>query len=192
MYPRAARAGAAALMGLVAALATASCASPPATDSPTATATPVATATATENPYGGAPVDPPGPGEAVLVVIPSSGPEVALTMAELESLGTRSVTLDEPFVHQRQEFTGVPLATVVEQAGIPASAEVVTRALNDYEYADTVADLVGSDALIATSRDGAAIPFDQGGPIRLVFPDGSALATNLDAWNWSLAEVRQA
>ncbi len=49
--------------------------------------------------------------------------------------------------------------------------------------------MVDSLALIATKRDGAPIPYDQGGPIRIVFPDGTPLSSNLDAWNWSLASI---
>jgi hypothetical protein len=43
--------------------------------------------------------------------------------------------------------------------------------------------------LIATRRDNAPIPYDQGGPIRIVFPDGAPLSSVLDAWNWSLATI---
>ena len=98
------------------------------------------------------------------------------------------MTLDEPFVRQRQTFTGVPLARVLERADIPGTATLLTIALNDYRYTATVSDLVASEAIVATRRDGVPIPYDQGGPVRLVFPDGSALAEELDAWNWSLAE----
>jgi hypothetical protein len=144
----------------------------------------------TENPYGGAPVDAPGPGEPVLVVTPRKGAPTTLTLDQLAALGTRTISVDEPFVKARQTFTGVPVAAVLAAAGVPAAAELRTVALNDYRYDDSAADLIASDALVATQRDGAAIPFDQGGPIRLVFPDGTPLAANLDAWNWSLAEIR--
>ena len=44
-------------------------------------------------------------------------------------------------------------------------------------------------ALVATKRDDAPIPYNQGGPIRLVYPDGSKLSSVLDAWNWSLVSI---
>ena len=53
----------------------------------------------------------------------------------------------------------------------------------------SVGPMVDSLALIATQRDGAPIPYDQGGPVRIVFPDGTPLSSNLDAWNWSLATI---
>jgi len=56
-------------------------------------------------------------------------------------------------------------------------------------YTSAAAPMVESQALIATARDGAPIPYDQGGPIRIVFPDGNPLSSVLDAWNWILASI---
>ena len=49
--------------------------------------------------------------------------------------------------------------------------------------------MIDSHALIATLRDNAPIPYDQGGPIRIVFPDRTPLSSVLDAWNWSLTSI---
>ncbi len=89
----------------------------------------------------------------------------------------------------RQTFSGVPLAAVLAKAGVPDTATIDTVALNDYHYASAVQTMVASQALIATKLDGAPIPYDQGGPIRIVFPDRTALSSVLDAWNWSLASI---
>lgn len=141
------------------------------------------------NPYGAAVVDPLGPDEPVLTLTGGSAGKVGLTLSQLEALGTTTVTINEPFVKKVQTFTGVPLSAVLDRGGFASSAKIDTIALNDYEYAAAAADLEGSQAIIATQRDGQPIPYDQGGPIRLVYPDGSTLSTNLDAWNWSLAEI---
>ena len=154
---------------------------------PSASASPSAPASTT-NPYGAGPIDPPAPNEPVLTVKGGQTP-LSLTIDQLNALGDTTVTLDEPFVKKRQTFSGVPLATVMAKAGIPNSATVETVALNDYHYSSAVGPMVDSSALIATKRDGAPIPYDQGGPIRIVFPDGSSLSSNLDAWNWSLATI---
>lgn len=142
----------------------------------------------TSNPYGAGPIDPPAPNEPVLTVKGGRTP-LSLTLEQLDALGTTTVALDEPFVKKRQTFSGVPLATLLNKAGIPDSATIETLALNDYHYTSAVAPLVNSLALIATKRDGAPIPYDQGGPTRIVFPDGTPLSSNLDAWNWSLASI---
>lgn len=49
--------------------------------------------------------------------------------------------------------------------------------------------MIDSNVIIATQRDNVPIPYDQGGPTRIVFPDGTPLSSVLDAWNWSLAII---
>ena len=142
------------------------------------------------NPYGVLTVDPPGPTEAVLTVTGGTAGPVALTLAQLEALGMETVTIDEPFVKQRLTFSGVSMDKVLAKAGIPAGANITTKALNDYEYANVASAFTGSHAIIATRRGDEPVPFDAGGPIRIIFPDGSALASTLDAWNWSIASIR--
>ena len=142
------------------------------------------------NPYGTMPVDPPGPNDPVLTVTGGSAGPTSFTLAQLEELGTTTVTLDEPFVKRRLAFTGVPMAAVLDDAGIPTGARITTKALNDYEYANLASAFTASQALIATRRGDGPVPFDAGGPIRIVFPDSSPLSTTLDAWNWSLSSIR--
>jgi hypothetical protein len=144
------------------------------------------------NPYGTTSVDPAGPSEPILTVEGGSAGKVALTLVQLEALGTTTVTVDEPFVKKRQSFTGVRLSSVLQRAGITSGLRITTHALNDYDYANFVSTFVGSDALIATQRDATRIPMDQGGPIRLVYPDGTPLSAVLDAWNWSLVAITTA
>jgi hypothetical protein len=141
------------------------------------------------NPYGVLAVDPPGPADPVLVVHGGSAGTVSLTLAQLEALGTTTITVDEPFVKQRLSFTGVPMSAVLTRAGIPAGAYLTTKALNDYDYANQASAFTASDALIATRRGDSPVPFDAGGPIRLVYPDGSPLSSVLDAWNWSIGAI---
>lgn len=164
---------------------------PAASSSSTQTASPSAASASpsSTNPYGTLTVDPPGPTDPVLTLHGGSAGTVTLTMAQLEALGTTTITVDEPFVKQRLSFTGVPMSAVLTRAGIPAGAYVTTKALNDYDYANVASSFTASDALIATRRGDGPVPFDAGGPIRIVFPDGSAMSSVLDAWNWSLASI---
>jgi len=160
--------------------ATAAASSAPATASPSPTST---------NPYGVATVDPPGPNEPVLVLSGGSAGKVSLTYDELAKLPTRTITVSEPFVKEQQTFTGVAMSDLFAKAGITDSASVDTLALNDYHYVNTAGAFTASDGLIAIERNGQPIPYDAGGPVRIVFPDGSALASVLDAWNWSLSSL---
>jgi len=137
--------------------------------------------------YGGFPIDPPATDEVVLTLV---GPRtVELTMGELDALAMREVTFVEPFVKVTQTFRVVPLAELLELAGIMPRETVDTIALNDYRYRDDVRTLLDADALLAVARDGAPIPMDAGGPIRLVFDTASPYHGFLDAWNWSLRRV---
>jgi hypothetical protein len=148
----------------------------------------VASVPSTSNPYGVPSIDPPAPNEPILTVTGGTAP-LSLMLDQLDALGNTTITVDEPFVKKRQTFSGVPLAAVLAKAGIPDTATINTVAINAYHYASAVQPLIGSNALIATRRDGAPIPYDQGGPIRMVFPDGTPLSSVLDAWNWSLASI---
>jgi hypothetical protein len=138
--------------------------------------------------YGGFPVDAPGPDEVVLSI--EGARTLDLTMAELDALAERAVTFVEPFVKVEQTFRVVALADLLALAGIGPEDTIDTIALNDYRYRDVVGVLVDSEALVAVARDGAPIPMNAGGPVRLVFDTGSAYHDFLDAWNWSLRSIR--
>ena len=141
-----------------------------------------------EGVYGGFPVDPPAPDEVVLTL--EGDVRIELTMAELDALAVDEVTLDEPFVKRRETFRVIPLADLLALAGIGEDATVQTIALNDYRYTDRAEAFLTAEALLAVARDGAPIPMDAGGPIRLVYADDSSYAGTLDAWNWSLRTIR--
>ena len=158
----------------------------PSQGSSSPTASPSASST---SPYGTLTIDPAGPDDPVLEVDGGSSGHQSFTMVQLEALGTTTITVDEPFVKKRQSFTGVPLSTILTKAGIAGGVKITTHALNDYDYANVASAFTGSEAIIATQRDAARIPLDQGGPIRLVYPDGTPMSGVLDAWNWSLASI---
>lgn len=158
----------------------------PSQGSSSPTASPSASST---SPYGTLTIDPAGPDDPVLEVDGGSSGHQSFTMVQLEALGTTTITVDEPFVKKRQSFTGVPLSTILTKAGIAGGVRITTHALNDYDYANVASAFTGSEAIVATQRDAARIPLDQGGPIRLVYPDGTPMSGVLDAWNWSLASI---
>lgn len=161
---------------------------PTAPAGPAGTNSAAASAPTTSNPYGVPSIDPPAPNEPVLTVTGGATP-LSLTLDQLDALGTTTVTIDEPFAKNRQTFSGVPLSTVLTKAGIPETATIDTVALNAYHYESPARPMIDSNALIATKRDNGPIPYDQGGPIRIVFPDGTPLSSVLDAWNWSVATI---
>lgn len=143
---------------------------------------------AEKNPYGTSTVDPAGPNEVIFVVSKGSR-KVDFTVSRLLKMKSSVISIYEPFVKKRQTFTVVPIKNLFALAGISGSDKVVTTALNDYTYANTAARFLAANAYIAIKRNGVPIPYDQGGPLRLVFDDQSKWAKQLDAWNWSLASI---
>jgi hypothetical protein len=146
--------------------------------------------TVAQNPYGGFPVDPPAADEVVLTI--SGAENRDYTMGELVDAATQEITILEPFVKRVETFKGVPLSVLFNENGLTSSSQVTTIALNDYRYTDSVDAFTGSNGILAVSRDGAPIPMDEGGPIRIVFPEDSPYFTFLDAWNWSLRSIESA
>ena len=78
---------------------------------------------------------------------------------------------------------------IFEATGITGSDIANTVALNEYTYSNTADKFIGSSAVIAFEQNGQPIAMDRGGPIRIVYPDGSLLSKVLDAWNWSISEI---
>jgi hypothetical protein len=140
------------------------------------------------NPYGAPAVDPAGPNETILTVV-AGGKSIKYRMADLMALNPVSIQINEPFVKKRQIFSVIPLSVLLAKSGIKPNQKVMTKALNDYIYSNTAATFAKAHAFIAVERAGLPIPYDQGGPIRLVYPDSSIWSKYLDPWNWSLAEI---
>lgn len=149
--------------------------------------TPTATAS-DKNPYGTSTVDPAGPNEIIFTVSKGSK-KVDFTETRLLKMKSTVISIYEPFIKKRQTFTVVPMKNFFVLVGITGNDKVITTALNDYIYTNTASKFIAANAYIAIKRDGQPIPYDQGGPIRLVFSDKSKWAKQLDAWNWSLSSI---
>ena len=147
------------------------------------------TPTATKsNPYGGGTVDPAGPNEPILTITNGSKTR-KFTMKNLLAMNPAVISIFEPFVKKRQKFTVIPLAKLFEKLGINLNSTVTTKALNDYVYKNKASAFVAASGYLAIKRNGTDIPYDEGGPIRLVYPDTSSWSKSLDPWNWSLSSI---
>ena len=140
------------------------------------------------NPYGAGAIDPAGPNDPILVVTGSSKSQ-KFTMKDLLALKSEKISLFEPFVKKRQQFSVIRLSYLFKTMGIKSWEKVVTRALNNYEYMNTASEFMAANGYLAIKRNGLDIPYDQGGPIRLVYPDSSKWSKSLDPWNWSLESI---
>ncbi|MBC7463149.1 MAG: hypothetical protein H7227_02695 [Actinobacteria bacterium] len=140
------------------------------------------------NPYGAGAIDPAGPNDPILVVTGSSKSQ-KFTMKDLLALKPIKISLFEPFVKKRQQFSVIRLSYLFKTMEIKSGEKVVTKALNNYEYVNTALEFMAANGYLAIKRNGLDIPYDQGGPIRLVYPDSSKWSKSLDPWNWSLASI---
>ena len=147
-----------------------------------------ASVAAEKNPYGTSTVDPAGPNEVIFVVTKGNR-KADFTVTRLLKMKSTVISIYEPFVKKRQTFTVVPIKNFFALTGISGSDKVMTTAINDYIYTNTASRFLAANAYIAIKRNGLPIPYDQGGPLRLVFDDKSKWSKQLDAWNWSLASI---
>ena len=153
--------------------------------SPAPTATP---SVSKGNPYGAGAIDPAGPNDPILTITNGSRTQ-KFTMKNLKAMHPTEISIYEPFVKKRQKFTVIPLAKLFEKLGILSSSTVITKALNDYVYKNKASAFVAANGYLAIKRNGTEIPYDEGGPIRLIYPDTSIWSKSLDPWNWSLSSI---
>ena len=141
-----------------------------------------------ENPYGASGIDAPAIDEVVLTVR-VNGLRTTFSLNQLFALPVTDIRLFEPFIKQNSQFGGVAISEVFKATGISGADIATTIALNDYAYSNTAEKFLDSNAVIAYEQNGQPIAMDRGGPIRIIFPDGTLLAKVLDAWNWSISEI---
>ena len=134
-------------------------------------------------------------GEVVLTVTGAIGAHnkgrLELDLASLERMRQVRLEAAEPFLKRRVTFEGVLLSDLLNVAGVSKGASKVSlTALDDYKVDFALADVRSSQMLLATKADGKHMPVDRSGPIRIVFPDSSALGRNPDLWIWSVSSMK--
>lgn len=140
------------------------------------------------NPYGGAKIAPPADSEIIFTVTNGSSTK-KYSIETLRKMKSSVIRVYEPFVKKQQSFRVIPMATFGSLSKISESSKLRTIALNDYVYTNTLKNFVSAKGYIAFERDGKPIPYDQGGPLRIIFPTDSKWSKFLDPWNWSLKSI---
>lgn len=145
-----------------------------------------------------------GPGDAV----PAPRDEVVLTvsgriantnvddtlqfdLATLEQLRVVELDVDDQQAEGAEVTArGVLLADVLAVASAePQAGQVMTLALNDYEYPIPISDAEDFAVVVATAIDGDRLTVERFGPLRIVYPN---LAVDFDPtvydarWTWQL------
>lgn len=143
----------------------------------------------TTNPYGGTDIDP-LPDNATIFTVQNGGKAINYSKIDLLAIKSSIIKIYEPFVRKRQSFTVIPLDYFLGKSSILPSKSIDTVALNDYIYSNKASNFSKAKAFIAFKRFGKDIPYNQGGPLRLIYADTSRWSKNLDAWNWSLRTIK--
>lgn len=141
-----------------------------------------------KNPYGASDIESPSPDEVILTVRVNDS-RSTFSLNQLKELPAMNLRIFEPFIKQNSQFVGVAMSEIFKNTSVSGSNIVNTLALNDYAYSNTAEKFMDSGAVIAYEQNGKPIAMDRGGPIRIIFPDGTLLSKVLDAWNWSISEI---
>ncbi len=143
----------------------------------------------TSNPYGGTNIDP-LPATATIFTVTNGKKSINYSKNDLLKIKSSVITIFEPFVQKRQSFTVIPLDYFLGKSSISSSVRIDTVALNDYIFSEKSSNFSKAKAYIAIARFGKDIPYNQGGPLRLVYAGTSSWSKNLSAWNWSLRSIK--
>ena len=129
----------------------------------------------------------PATGDPVVTLtgLVNDGLPLGVDLAALDALPQQTITSYEPFVKAEVTFTGVSFADLLDAAGADGD-EVLVHALDDYERTIGTEVLREPGVLLATREAGEEIPVPNGGPVRLVFPEGSEAGADPDLWVWSV------
>ena len=137
----------------------------------------------------------PVPSEDVVLTItgvdkPNVGDQVRVDLDGIESLGTTTVTLQEPFLNEELEVTGVAIDDLLAAAGVDLDATLVWTALDDYQVHFSRREIGAENALLATRINDMPIDVVDGGPIRIIFTEpGGELGRDTNQWIWSLYQI---
>jgi hypothetical protein len=102
------------------------------------------------------------------------GQPLPFDWSTLQTLAKTQISTKEPHLHSTStaaDFRGVPVAALLNQAGVSAGVNEITFvAFDAFRATLRLEDLQRYPILLALARNGKAIPRSEGGPIYLVLP----------------------
>lgn len=112
-----------------------------------------------------------GPALADQTLLTVTGPDGARSydLAALEALETVQFATATIWTEGTPEFTGVPLMTLLEDAGI-AEGTVMATAINDYAVQIPVDEITAEYPVVAYRVDGQTMSVRDKGPLWVVYP----------------------
>lgn len=134
-----------------------------------------------------------GSGKVVLTVSGkvTSGNAVDFTIAELEALGTSSITTSSPWEPDKITFEGVPLAVLMQAVGARGD-KVAILALNKYRTEVPITDFIDHGVILASRKNGEPMPINDKGPLFVIYPFDEKPELNTEIYHARSAwQVRQ-
>ncbi|MGR3762302.1 molybdopterin-dependent oxidoreductase (plasmid) [Roseobacteraceae bacterium NS-SX3] len=117
---------------------------------------------------------------------------VAYSLEDLKALPSVSFTTSTIWISGDVEFTGVPLRTVLDNAGVSGSS-IEAVALNDYTVEIPVAEIGAEAPVVAYLMNGKEMPARGKGPLWIVYPyDADAKYRSEIAYSrsiWQLSRI---
>lgn len=125
-----------------------------------------------------------------LISNPNQSDVLIVDLPTLEHMPLVELRAFEPFENREMTFEGVLMSDLMAIAGVdPTASEAHFTALDDYEIDIPLTEFARSNVLLATKADGEHMSVEDGGPIRIIFPAGSELGENPDAWIWNVETI---
>lgn len=103
------------------------------------------------------------------LTVESAAGSVTYTRDDLEKMGMVSIKTSTPWNQGVVDFEGVPLATLLKEAGANGTIATVT-ALNDYSVDIPTSDFTEFGTILAVKRNGEYMPVDDQGPFFVIYP----------------------
>ena len=142
----------------------------------------VLAAVALASPSAQAQQAPPTSGPSEFTVGGAVATQLAISAADLKKMARTTIHVTNPHNHQDETYEGVPLAALLQQAGVPhgeqirgpwMAACVGAEAADGYRVVFSLAELdsgfLDSDVLVADTMNGAPLATSEG-PFKLVAP----------------------
>ncbi len=110
--------------------------------------------------------------------------------AEMFSNNLTELVINDPWMGDGLNYSGMTLASILEVVEAPESAtSVIVVAQDGFELVIPIEDALKWDILLVHFIDGEPLTEDNGGPVKIAFPDEARETYLDDNWVWWVVEV---
>ncbi len=118
---------------------------------------------------------------------------LVLDRDELETFPQTTIVTETPFYEGLRTFTGPSLNRVLEAFRPQGEQELTLKALNDYEFTGTLAEILSLGAIVATRADSRPMSVRDRGPFWIMLPLSDRPELNIPEMHrymvWQLSSI---